>query len=203
MSDLSTYAGQVSHYAAVRARLSRPRNATLQIQPVYVSERPRVLYAPIDMLSLPHWRFLLRFASLKTGVSEERIMSRQRDAVAVHARFMTWSLMRRHLETSLPMISCRWGFDHTSALHGIRKYDSGQSLKRLQAVLSNPRKRTKGPDRVRKFKTVKWTEEEKAEAKAMRDDGMLLEGIGNWFGVSRNAVQAMLKRYEKKLSTDA
>ncbi len=202
MYDLSTYEGQAKHYAAVRARLSRPRNATLQIQPQYVAERPRVLYAPIDLLGSPNWRTLLRFVSLKTGVAEDRIMSRQRDAVSVHARFMTWSLMRRHLETSLPMISCRWGFDHTSALHGIRKFDSGQSLKRMQSVLANnpSRTRPKDPERIHKFKTVKWTPEEKAEAKAMRDDGMMLESIANWFGVSRSAVQAMLKRYERAMS---
>ena len=197
MSDLSTYAGQVDHYAAVKARLSGPRNVPLQIQPQYVSQRPRVLYAPIDLLGPPNWRTLLRLASLRTGVSEDRIMSRQRDVASVHARFMTWSLMRRHLEASLPMISARWGFDHSSALHGIRKYDSGQSLKRMQAVLGNPRNKPKDPERVYRS-AVKWTPEEKAEAQAMRDDGMLLEGIANWFGVSRNAVQAMLKRHAAK-----
>lgn len=194
MSDLSTHAGQAEHYREVRARLDRPKYVALLVQPRVIVQRPRVLYAPFDFLTTPSWRNLLRFVSLKTGVSEDLIMGRQRDPVTIHARFMTMTWMRRHLGISLPMVAARWGMDHSSAFHGIEKYESGKSLARANRAIAKAEKAAATPRRPRPFKTVRWTVEEIAEAQAMREDGMLLADIGKWFGVSEDAVQAMLAR---------
>ena len=185
-------------YAEVRRRLGAPRASPLQMSPTSVSDRPYVIYAPINLISRPSWKILLRIASLKTGISEQRIMGRDRDVMTVHARFMTMALMRKHLNESLPVISGRWGMDHSTALHAIRKYESGQSSMRAAEFAARPRWRSSSRPK-REVACTRWTKDEKAEAQAMRDDGMLLEGIADWFGVSRNAVQAMLKRHEREL----
>lgn len=202
MSDMSTYAGQAAHYAAVRARLCMPKKR------VEVETRPTArmyLPPPFDFVSEHSWRNLLRFTSLKTGISETAIMGRERNLIVVHGRMMLIALMRRHTGMSLGVIGRFWGLDHSAALNAIRRYESGASLARFEAMRAKAEKR-KATVAVRKRAPViptKWTADEIAEVISMRDDGMLLRDIAKYYGVTPNAVGVLIKRQRRKAAAAA
>lgn len=204
MTDLSTYAGQTAHYAAVRQRLWNPRPVkVIELPPPPKAWVPNVpppeSTAPFDFHAPPGWQSILRFVSLKTGVPERTIMSRDRTVPVVHARYMTMALMKRHLDASLPMIGRRWGADHTTVLHAIRRYESGEMESRMNSCQHHKdqeRLREKASQRPRRYPVMKWTPKRLAAAQELRASGMKLKHIAEHFDVSDNAMQAALKRAE-------
>jgi hypothetical protein len=127
MSDLSTFAGQAEHYAAVRARLNNappPKpNAPMPPRRMYllpkVRVKPEVKYgAPINLISYPGARFLIKLVSLRTGISTDDIVGPRREAVVVAARKDAIQLVYNHCpHLSLPMIGSIFNRDHTSILY--------------------------------------------------------------------------------------
>jgi hypothetical protein len=202
--DLTTLAGQAQHYAAVRDRLWRPKpiKVTKAIEPPprpawTPAVPPSETSAPFDFYSIPTWQNILRFVSLKTGVPERLIMSREKTVAVVYARYMTMALMKRHMDVSLPMIGRRWDFDHTSVRHGIHRYESGELDTRLDSCKSRRverEQRIASAHRSLRGPVARWTQEKLDEAKAMRASGLMLKEIAEHFDVTPNAMQAAMKR---------
>lgn len=76
------------------------------------------------------WRIILKEVCEKHNITWEMMASTQRSYPIVRARQEAWWRMSRELRMSLPAIGRRCNRDHTSILHGIRKFqrliDSGE-----------------------------------------------------------------------------
>jgi hypothetical protein len=201
MSDLSTFAGQAEHYAAVRARLMGGY-ARREIGARLPTGR-MVVPVPFDFISAPSWRNLLRFVSLQTGIGESDIMSRGRDLVIAHGRSMLMSLMRSHMDMTYEAICTFWGYEASAALSAVKRYESGKSAVRFKQRLARIAKGPSRPKRERPAIMTKWTAEEIAEAQQMRAEGALLKDLAEYFGVSENAVGAMLQRAAKRRASQS
>jgi hypothetical protein len=198
MSDLSTFAGQAEHYAAVRARLMGGVRRQSLPPPREAPVARMVVPVPFDFISKPSWKSLLRFVSLKTGIGESDIMGRERGLVLAHGRSMLMSLMRSHQGMTYEAICTFWGYEASAVLSAVKRYESGKSAERFTKIIA---RRARGPSRPKRARVpfaTKWTEDEIAEAQQMRASGALLKDLAEYFGVSENAVGAMLQRAAKR-----
>src|SRR5690606_38411804 len=90
--NLSTYAGQTAHYAAVRARPGQPRLhvssgarppviTRLAKLPLVRKPSPQPAYCcPINLISVRSARFLIKLVSIRTGISCDDIVGPRRRA---------------------------------------------------------------------------------------------------------------------------
>lgn len=113
------------NWLAGSARLGR----SPQRRPIHV---PRVPLGPVyepddgvpaNMLLRPNWRFLVKLAALRHGVTVEDIhgISRKRNHVA--GRAMAIWLVHTHCpHFSIPELGRLFNRDHTTALHAIKKF---------------------------------------------------------------------------------
>lgn len=134
MTQLSTLADQHRHYSAVRARLYGapqavclvPRiklaqiEATTPVEPI----EPACDTCPINMLTLPSWRFLLALAALRRGVTVDQILSRSRNKKVCEARHDAAALIYSHQRRSTPEVGRMLGRDASSVLHSIQLRDA-------------------------------------------------------------------------------
>lgn len=72
----------------------------------------------------PSFKFIVAMVSSHTGVSVADIMSDRRLAIIVYARQLAFYVCKQHTTLTLPAIGLRFGRDHTTVLHGIRKIES-------------------------------------------------------------------------------
>lgn len=81
------------------------------------------LPAPIDLISYPSWRVLVKFAALKTRVRVDDVLSRNRRKNIVATRYHAmWLVMTHCQRVSLPKIGRLFDRDHTTVIHGIRTH---------------------------------------------------------------------------------
>lgn len=158
MSDMSTFAGQAEHYAAVKARLGyvapKPRMMRLRApaapvvtEPVAALDPPKspamrdFLFvtlpadpeAPERDILMPAWKVIVHETAKKHGVSFMEIVGMQRSRRIAVARHEACYRIAMETTMSLPMIGRRLGGrDHTTVLHSIRRYaeDNGLSTSR-------------------------------------------------------------------------
>lgn len=128
-----------AHYAAVRKRIDKPPHnfkvPPIQRRAVEVSrpKRPPIYFegnvkARTGELRIPYTlgrkvRLIMRAVSFKHGVSITDMKSHRRPHNVVSARFELFARLYRKTEMSLPQIGRTiGGRDHTSVMHGIRKF---------------------------------------------------------------------------------
>ena len=136
MSDLSTFAGQAEHYAAVRARLNNappPKpNAPMPPRRMYllpkVRVKPKVEYGcPINLLSPPAAMTIVRLVALRSGVPVDDIVGPRKTNIIVAARFEAIRLVKSHCpHLSYPAIGRIFHRDHTSILFALGKLRKSQ-----------------------------------------------------------------------------
>lgn len=169
MTDLSTAAGQASHYSEVSKRLNPrqppapkegarkfvpfqtwpPRTPPAAKLPYVVGSRepaaslvPRHEIRVRDVIvitpsavplaqqteALPvlppalHWKAILAQVSKKHGVTISEIVGRQRSMHIVDARYEVMWRMKTETTLSLTQIGVRLGRDHSTVMHGVKKY---------------------------------------------------------------------------------
>jgi hypothetical protein len=145
MSDLSTFAGQAEHYAAVKARLwgNTPVPRARRISPPVsnvIAEAPKepakpesrdFLFvtlpadpeAPERDILMPVWKVIVHEVAKKHGVGFMEIVGAQRSRRIVAARHECCYRIAMETTMSLPMIGRRLGGrDHTTILHGLRMH---------------------------------------------------------------------------------
>lgn len=120
---------QLAHYAGVKARLrdsSQP--APLRVEPAPLAPSAELALppvqkrsAPLNMLTLPSWRFLVALAALRGEVRVEDILSTRRAQPISRARNDAIGLVYSHQRRSLPAIGRMFKRDHTTIMHSIRK----------------------------------------------------------------------------------
>ena len=132
MTELSTLAGQHSHYSAVRERLYGPaavRRATPKPAPAkpprdviqVSSSAPVVPVAVAAIVELPAraptWRRILYEVAQKHGITPRDILGSSRYKPVVLARREVIWRMRQELKFSFPRIAMYLGRDHTTILY--------------------------------------------------------------------------------------
>lgn len=159
MSDLSTYAGQANHYAAVKARLSgasgdEPKPAK-RVKSIPVA--PWQMWPPVRLPRIrersvvpqklepkpqsPEYVRLVTIAdqiiaevAAKHKLTVQMLKSHRRWKEIVEARQEVFWRLSRETEMSLPMMGRKLGgFDHTTCLHSIRKHQE-----RIDAAAREP-----------------------------------------------------------------
>lgn len=129
MSDMSTFAGQAEHYAAVRARLNNapppPPMAVRLQRRMYllpkVRVRPKVTYGcPINLLAPAAAATIIRLVALRTGVSADDIIGPRRHRPIAAARKAAIKLVHSHCpHLSMPAIGRIFHRDHTTILFSL------------------------------------------------------------------------------------
>jgi hypothetical protein len=140
MTDLTTLAGQIEHYRAVKARLHGPRKArAIPIPPPpkpppavpplrYKSHRKAIM--TLISTSQPRdaaiqMEDLIRIVIKVTGIPKVDLFSVRRQKPICEARQLFYWLARKYTCASLPSIGRRCGFkDHSTVASGIRKIDA-------------------------------------------------------------------------------
>jgi hypothetical protein len=84
--------------------------------------------APLDMLSPPSWRFLLKLACLRHKVPSTVILGPARTRGAVAARHYAICLIYQHTQCSLPQVGAHLGRDHTTVLYALEKHRANRKL---------------------------------------------------------------------------
>lgn len=84
--------------------------------------------APLNMHGACSWRFLVRLASLRHGLSVEEVMRRCRQRHIIAARTEAIELVYRHTQYSMPGIGRLFELDHTSILNALIKTGSTDKL---------------------------------------------------------------------------
>jgi hypothetical protein len=146
MTDLSTYSGQKEHYSSIRRKFAsvkepveQPRVKTVvafqQWPPISLPRAlPRIVRhsppQPPRQLSEETIRFLTKADMILGEVAEKHdlsifeLKSHRRNARIVAARQEAMWRLSRETTLSLPQIAKKCGgFDHTTALHSIRKHE--------------------------------------------------------------------------------
>jgi len=140
MTDLTTLAGQIEHYRAVKARLHGPRAvkaipiATKPEKPLAALPKPykSLRQAILTLISTSQPRDaaiqmedLIRIVIKVTGVQKVDLFSVRRQKPICEARQLFYWLARKYTCASLPSIGRRCGFkDHSTVASGIRKIDA-------------------------------------------------------------------------------
>ena len=159
---------QLAHYAGVKARLGAvvqrrrvPRPVALP-QPLPLSitasqeevvDSPVVITgsAPLNMLALPSWRFLVALAAVRHGFSSEDILGPRRGKPLIAARCEAMGLVYQHTPASLPRIGLCLNRDHTTVLHALRKI--GKTFKLVDLPVGHktgrPAKQELAPARIK------------------------------------------------------
>lgn len=138
MTDLSTLTGQTQHYAPIRARLwGEPETVKRITIPALAASRPRASIPKAACQPIARerytdhpefgngasrWRQIVKDACIKHDVSIAMVMgdSRRIDVIPIrHECFY-----RVHTETTMSkkQIGVKFGRDHTSITHGIRRH---------------------------------------------------------------------------------
>lgn len=120
---------------AARARLRniepRPRIANV---PVLRLAAPPAIEAtipdttPLNMHGACSWRFLVRLAAVRHGLSTSEVMRRCRQRHIIAARTEAIELVYRHTQYSMPGIGRLFELDHTSILNALVKTGSTDKL---------------------------------------------------------------------------
>lgn len=97
-------------------------------EPIHQS-RSRVAYGcPINMIRTASWRFLLELAVLRYGVSQRDLLGPTRQRSIVEARNYAIGLIYQHTQQSMPGVGNRFGRDHTTILHALRRVGATEKL---------------------------------------------------------------------------
>lgn len=137
--DLTTHAGQISHYAAVRARIAaaaykppNPRKTTITSdwtrRPMWMSDDIEfdyhVLLYRIEKACAPHIKWLKR-RCIELMLDYDDIIGDRRYRELIKPRFrLIWEMKQKFPELSLPQIGRAFGGkDHTSILNAIRRWE--------------------------------------------------------------------------------
>jgi len=133
MSDLSTFAGQAEHYAAVKARLRAGVPPPKPVEtpppppaPLLKSKRPLWLMpaygAPmnLNLLAMPSAMTIIKLVALRHRSTPDDIIGPRRDRELVAARYEAIRLVKSHCRhLSYPAIGCIFNRDHTSILNAL------------------------------------------------------------------------------------
>lgn len=138
---LKTEAGQRQHYAAVKARLSRPqlrivhnaadaareRLSEIAAEDARAAEEAKSevkeAFETSPRLLSARWRDIITEVCLKHKVRAMEILSDRRAPYIVAARHECMYRMRMETPLSLPQIGIRLGgMNHASILHGIKRH---------------------------------------------------------------------------------
>lgn len=207
MSDLSTYAGQANHYAAVKARLGVVQHvATVRrfpptekaVEAVSAPSQPverdfLFVAVPADpdaverSIFLPQWKQIVGEVARKHNVSVQEIVGGQRTDRIVQARHECCYRLSHETSMSLPQIGRRLGGrDHTTILHGIRRY-----ARFLETGVWNTRPPMPKGVTVSEF----WTAKKVEEAVRLRKAGITYNIISMAIGAaSPEAVRSKLEK---------
>ena len=129
MSDMSTFAGQAEHYAAVRARLTNvaaplpraprpPRR--MYLLPKVRMNLPVGFGVPINLLAPAAAHNIIRLVALRRDVNLDDILGPRRDRHLVAARYEAIRLVKSHCpHLSYPGIGRVFNRDHTSILNAL------------------------------------------------------------------------------------
>ncbi|WP_084587536.1 helix-turn-helix domain-containing protein [Devosia riboflavina] len=118
---------------------------------------PEELFLPmhraVDLQTYPSWRSILALVAMKHGVMQRDILGSCRFRHIVAARHEAVLLIFRHTKLSRAAIGRRFGRDHTTVLHVLRKFDVEDRLLEMpprpqKAVSGRPNYRhsLRGPD---------------------------------------------------------
>lgn len=83
-----------------------------------------ILPGRLNRLAIPKWKAIVHDVANLRGIPVEKIMGKKRTKHIAHARFECWSHMREQLGASYPDIAFWFNIDHTSVLHGVRRWDT-------------------------------------------------------------------------------
>ena len=131
---LSTYAEQVSHYAAARGRLRTVRKpAPVKVEAkfteIVTAPSPVVSHfawegGPEISMAEPVYKRILREVAEKHGVTVNDILSPRRSNPIVHARQEAAWRMKTETAFSYPEIGRRMGGkDHTTIMWAVKRYE--------------------------------------------------------------------------------
>jgi hypothetical protein len=131
-ADLNYIARLTDHYADVRRRLGVRPAAQAQLTVVPSVEQPGDYAgpdrAPLNMLAVPSWRFLVALASVEVDVCKVEVLSKSRETRIVVARHRAMALVYQHTQSSLADVGRIFGRDHTSVLHALKKHSARAKL---------------------------------------------------------------------------
>ncbi|RYE65226.1 MAG: hypothetical protein EOO81_12975 [Oxalobacteraceae bacterium] len=149
-----SYANQLTgHYAEVRARLRGTPHRPCSFKAAHVNSAPVTLalpvattdeatpqqYAPLNMLTVSSWRFLLALASARHGISQDEILGRSRQNPVVAARTEAIALVWQHSSKSSTQVGLCFGLDHTTILTALKRF--GVDKKLVDPAPKKPRQR--------------------------------------------------------------
>ena len=83
-----------------------------------------ILPGRFNPMAVPRWQAIVQDVSHKRGVAVAELMGRSQRFAVSHARFECWSLIREKLGVSYPTIARWWGVDHSSVMHGVRRWET-------------------------------------------------------------------------------
>lgn len=137
------------NYADIRARLygkpERPKPTMAQVislpAPATWSEMPVESVsssAPLDMLKLPNWRFLVSLAALRHGQTFSGILGYSRERKLARARHEAVWLIAYHTPHSIARMGTFFNRDHTTLLAALRKFPYIQRSNRPSYDRSRP-----------------------------------------------------------------
>lgn len=137
---MSALSEQVSRYSEARSRLGYPLTPVKRIrlapvparepEPTAVETPPRPKFAP-PKGRLPttrtHWMAIVQEVAIKHDIDVKSILGPARNHYIARARFECFYRMRNEIivagePISLPQIGRRFGRDHTTVLHGLRRH---------------------------------------------------------------------------------
>ncbi len=125
--QFSSTADIVASSRAVAARLRGATQKAVAV-PDQMDEFPILENAPLNMLTPCSWRFLVRLAGLRKGLSASEVMCRSRRPHIVAARTDALALVYRHTQHSLPGVGQLFSLDHTTVIHALHKTGSTSKL---------------------------------------------------------------------------
>lgn len=106
-------------------RLEAEKNARRIEAVARAREAMEALAAVVDVPIvpvIPVWRLIAEEVCIKHGVNMNDLISHRREANIVKARYEAFWRCYRETSMSLPQIGHRFDRDHTTVLHGLRKY---------------------------------------------------------------------------------
>lgn len=83
-----------------------------------------ILPGRLNPASLPRWKAIVQDVSHSRGVPVAQLMGRSQVWAISHARFECWALIREKMGVSYPTIARWWGVDHSSVMHGVRRWNT-------------------------------------------------------------------------------
>lgn len=144
------YSMPVRQYASASdatAQSNAARARLRGVEPVVTPEAPAMPEEPtpvgadhLNMLTMCSWRFLVRLAALRHGLSADEVMCRSRKPHIVAARAEALALIYRHTQYSLPGVARIFGLDHTTVLHALTKTGSTDKLVEVLPYMDTARR---------------------------------------------------------------